>query len=133
MDTIDILTTLGLKDNEINELLKQVYDTPNDLKNIYSEEREILLNQNNHRKQIQEYLKNFPELKLDDNDITCDTIETIYAKIMFLVSIGLQINNQSQKYITLDEEQFYHTFGITYEELTKLYPYHEYTKNIKSK
>jgi len=133
MDIFDIFKILGLKEDEIKNITNQVFETQSDLKNALSDEHKYLLNKETHQKEVRNYLKNFDDLELTKEDLMYQTVDIIYAKIMFLASIGIQINKQNQKYIILNEDDFYKAFGITTQELLKLYPYHEYEKNIKSK
>lgn len=133
MDILDIYKTLGLTDKEIKSLTNQIFETKLELANNLSDEHQYLLNKKLHQAEVQNYLKNFTELEFSEDDIMHQTVEIVYAKIMFLASIGIEINNQNKKYILLDEDKFYHTFGITYEELTNLYPYKEYEENINKR
>lgn len=132
MDAIDIYKTLGLTDKEIKELITKIFENEESLQNSLSADRKLSLNSEKHQSKVMNYLKAFKDLAIPQEDIN-ETIEIIYAKIMFLASIGIEINNQNKKYILLDEEKFYHAFGITYEELTNLYPYQEYEENINKR
>lgn len=133
MDVIDIYKKMGLNDKEIEEIINNVFKTNEEKEQILSEEKQYLLHQEEHKKQVMSYLSNFNELSLTEDNITYHTVDIIYAKIMFLESIGIKMNSQTQKYILLNEDEFYKKFGITNEELLKLFPYDEYEKNIKSK
>lgn len=130
MDIFDVLQTLGLKEEEIKNITDQVFETKTELENALSDEHKYLLNKDKHQKEIQKYLDNFNNLELTEDELMYQTVDIIYAKIMFLASIGIEINKQNQKYIILNEDEFYKVFGITTEELLKLYPYNEYEKNI---
>ncbi len=133
MDIIDIFQTLGLKEDEIKNITDQFFKTKLDLANSLSEEHQYLLNKKIHQEEVQNYLSNFDDVELTEEELMYQTIDIVYAKIMFLASIGMEINKQNQKFITLNEKDFYKIFGITTEELLKLYPYNEYEKNIKLK
>lgn len=133
MDIIDIFKTIGLKEDEIKNITDQVFETKLELANALSDEHQYLLNKEIHQKEVQQYLENFDSLELTEEDLMYQTVDIIYAKIMFLASIGVEINKQNQKCIVLNENDFYQAFGITTEELLKLYPYNEYEKNIKLK
>lgn len=133
MDIIDIYKSLGLTDQEITNLTDQIFDTKLKLANNLSDEHQYLLNKEMHRQQVQKYLENFDNLTITNEEIMYQTAEIIYAKTIFLASIGIEINNENKRYLLLSEDGFYHTFGVTYAELLKLYPYNEYEENLKLK
>jgi len=133
MDFIDFYKGMGLSDEEIKTIANQIFKTKEELEECLSSDRKYLLNKEKHQERIQEYLKHYNDLSINTEDLMYETAETIYAKIMFLASIGINITKENQKFITLNEDDFYHTFGITYEELTNLYPYQEYENNLKLK
>jgi len=133
MDFIDFYKGMGLSDEEIKTIANQIFKTKEELEECLSSDRKYLLNKEKHQERIQEYLKHYNDLSINTEDLMYETAETIYAKIMFLASIGINITKENQKFITLNEDDFYNTFGITYEELTNLYPYQEYENNLKLK
>lgn len=133
MDFIDFYKGMGLSDEEIKTIANQIFKTKEELEKCLSSDRKYLLNKEKHQERIQEYLKHYNDLSINTEDLMYETAETIYAKIMFLASIGINITKENQKFITLNEDDFYHIFGITYEELTNLYPYQEYENNLKLK
>jgi len=112
MDIIDIYKSLGLTEEEIENLLNQVYDTKLKLANSLSDKHQYLLNKKIHSQEVQTYLDNF-NLDLTEEEIMYQTVDIIYAKTMFLASIGIDINNENKKFLLLDEDTFYHTFKIT--------------------
>lgn len=130
MDIIDIFQSLGLTNKETKNLLKQIFKTKEELEKSFSENRKQKTRNQIHQEEIKNYLKAFPQLDLTYNETKEETAQTLYAKITFLASIGIEINNQNKKYITLTEEEFYHIFKVTYQELETLYPYNLYQENI---